>query len=285
MKSKFSYALPAALIAASLIAAVRLTGGTPVGQTFSYQGQLRSAGQLLSGPVDLRITLWDAADGGSQVGPVNQFESMQLVDGRFACGLNFGGSAFDGANRWIQVEFRNPAGIGQYLALNPRDKIAATPYALYALNGANGVWVYDTNEQSVSVIGKRVGIGAANPTAMLEVASPTGGDDSVKLPAASIGNSELALSARVRAWTLSPVPVRFESQTAGLLVLNGSAWNEQPAITVDGVQHTFTALASGISSIGKVVPLGPGTHTVSTSTQPFDAINATAIWVPVDTGQ
>ena len=176
----------------ALIAAAKFTGGTQLDQTFTYQGQLRNAGQLVNGPVDLKVSLWDADTGGSQVGSTNTFNAMQLNDGRFACGLNFGNAAFDGSNRWIQVEFRNPAGSGQYLALSPRDKITATPYALYALNGANGVWVYDTNQQSVSVMGKKVGIGTSNPTAAMEVVSATGGDDSVKLPAGSIGPSELS---------------------------------------------------------------------------------------------
>jgi len=175
----------------ALIAAAKFVGGTPLDQTFTYQGQLRNAGQLVSGPVDLKISMWDADTSGSQVGSTNTFNAMQLNDGRFACGLNFGHAAFNGTNRWIQVEFRNPAGSGQYLALSPRDKITATPYALYALNGANGVWIYDTNQQSVSVMGKKVGIGTSNPTAALEVTSATGGDDSVKLPAGSIGANEL----------------------------------------------------------------------------------------------
>lgn len=192
MKLKpFHYFLGGVALTA-LIAAARFVGGTPLDQTFTYQGQLRNAGQLVSGPVDLRITLWDSDTAGSQIGTANSFNAMQLTDGRFACGLNFGNAAFDGTNRWIQVEFRNPAGSGQYLALSPRDKITATPYALYALNGANGVWVYNTNQQSVTVMGKKVGIGTSNPSAALEVVDPRGGDDSVKLPAGSIGAGELA---------------------------------------------------------------------------------------------
>ena len=187
----------------ALIAAARFTGGTPVDQTFTYQGQLRNAGQLVNGSVDLRITLWDSDVGGAQIGSANTFNALQLADGRFACGLSFGNAAFDGTNRWVQVEFRNPAGVGQFLALSPRDKITATPYALYALNGANGVWVYDTNQQSVTVMGKKVGIGTSNPTAALEVVSATGGDDSVKLPAGSVGRHELAAAARSLAFQFS----------------------------------------------------------------------------------
>jgi hypothetical protein len=160
---------------------------------------------------------------------------MQLNDGRFACGLNFGNAAFDGSNRWIQVEFRNPAGSGQYLALSPRDKITATPYALYALNGANGVWVYDTNQQSVSVVGKKVGIGTSNPTAALEVVSATGGDDSVKLPAGSIGRDELAVS--------FPQVVRFEGQ-----VDVGNPVITRSFSTTSAMAATFLISASGVGS-------------------------------------
>jgi hypothetical protein len=121
----------------ALVAAAKFAGGTPLDQTFTYQGQLRNAGQLVNGPVDLKISMWDADTGGSQVGSTNTFNAMQLNDGRFACGLNFGDVAFDGSNRWIEVEFRNPSGSGQYQTLSPRDKITATPYALHALNGGS----------------------------------------------------------------------------------------------------------------------------------------------------
>ena len=190
MKTIYAFCGGAAIV--GLLAAAMFRNMTPVDQTFTYQGQLRNAGQLVNGPVDLKISMWDADTAGVQIGSSNTFNAVPMTDGRFALGLNFGASAFDGSNRWIQVEFRNPAGSGLYQALNPRDKITATPYALYALNGANGVWVYDTKQQSVSVLGKKVGIGTSNPTAALEVVSATGGDDSVKLPAGSVGGNEIA---------------------------------------------------------------------------------------------
>ncbi len=181
----------AGVIASILVAAAAFRGGTPVDYTFTYQGQLRNAGALVNGPVDLRITLWDSDVAGGQVGAMNNYQAVPITDGRFAVGLNFGATAFDGSNRWVQLEFRSPAGSGQYLTLNPRDKIMATPYAMFALNGGNGIWNYNAENQSVSVLGQKVGIGTSNPTAALEVVSATGGDDSVKLPAGSVGANEL----------------------------------------------------------------------------------------------
>jgi hypothetical protein len=241
MKTIYAFCGGAAIV--GLLAAAMFRNTTPVDQTFTYQGQLRNAGQLVNGPVDLKISMWDADTAGVQIGTSNTFNAVPMTDGRFALGLNFGASAFDGSNRWIQVEFRNPAGSGLYLALNPRDKITATPYALYALNGANGVWVYDTKQQSVSVLDKKVGIGTSNPTAALEVVSATGGDDSVKLPAGSIGYAELIPDCRTRALQLSLAAAGTVSrsfaipQDCYLLVQASGSTSEcsgQLSITIDG---------------------------------------------------
>jgi hypothetical protein len=138
-------------IAATLVAAAAFRGaGQPLDSTFTYQGQLRNAGQLVNGPVDVRFTLWDSDVAGSQIGTANSFNNYPLADGRFALGLNFGAGAFNGDQRWVQVEFRNPAGAGQYLTLAPRDKILATPYALYALNGTASQWDYNPKTQALT---------------------------------------------------------------------------------------------------------------------------------------
>ena len=262
----------------ALIAAAKFVGGTPLDQTFTYQGQLRNAGQLVNGPVDLKISMWDADTGGSQVGSTNTFNAMQLNDGRFACGLNFGNSAFDGSNRWIQVEFRNPAGSGQYQALSPRDKITATPYALYALNGANGVWVYDTNQQSVSVMGKKVGIGTGNPTAALEVMSDITGDDAVKLPAGSIGKSELGI--------YLPATWSFAVDLGGPLSGNPEV-TRTVTIPADGFLYVETFAISGCPYFLwdnqalplPVIPVAAGQHTMRMKRQCNDGTPTTMVVV------
>ncbi len=193
-------------LAATLVAAAAFRGaGQPLDSTFTYQGQLRSAGQLVNGNVDVRFTLWDSDVGGTQIGNANSFNNYPLTDGRFALGLNFGTGAFNGDQRWVQVEFRNPAGTGQYLTLAPRDKILAAPYALYALNSTASQWDYNPKTQALTSAQNvaKVGIGTNAPTAALEVVA-AGGDDAVKLPAGSIGAGELSPKA-IRASELNVV--------------------------------------------------------------------------------
>jgi hypothetical protein len=214
-------------LAATLIAAAAFRGGgEPVDSTFTYQGQLRNAGQLVNGSVDVRFTLWDSDVGGTQIGNTNSFTNYPLTDGRFALGLNFGNGAFNGDQRWVQVEFRSPAGVGQYLTLNPRDKIMATPYALYALNGTASQWDYNPKTQALTAAANvsKVGIGTTTPTAALEVVSATGGDDAVKLPAGSVGPSEVDPSLRPAGFSFfsggsEPASRTFTCSTPGFLVL------------------------------------------------------------------
>jgi hypothetical protein len=280
MKTIYAFCGGAAIV--GLLAAAMFRNTTPVDQTFTYQGQLRNAGQLVNGPVDLKISMWDADTAGVQIGTSNTFNAVPMTDGRFALGLNFGASAFDGSNRWIQVEFRNPAGSGLYLALNPRDKITATPYALYALNGSNGVWVYDTKQQSVSVLGKKVGIGTSNPTAALEVVSATGGDDAVKLPVECVGVEELAKSARSQGFQLQvsgpsgDISRSLSVARPGFVLINVAGrlpkyynstvpWAD---VSIDGVAIGVESSASYVSPniatflCTRFIPVSVGTHTV-----------------------
>ena len=269
----------AGVIASILVAAAAFRGGTPVDYTFTYQGQLRNAGALVNGPVDLRITLWDSDVDGGQVGPINNYQAVPITEGRFALGLNFGATAFDGSNRWVQLEFRSPAGSGQYLTLNPRDKIMATPYAMFALNGGNGIWNYNPENLSVSVLGQKVGIGTSNPTAALEVVSATGGDDSVKLPAGSIGANELSPLLASRALQLSYLGAGDNSKSFtvskdcyGLINLGGVSVDQYcgdspPHASMDGVEFIVLGPKGNVDwhfayNANLLLPLSAGQHTL-----------------------
>jgi hypothetical protein len=186
---------------------------------------------------------------------------VQLAVGRFALGLNFGTGAFNGDQRWVQVEFRSPAGVGQYLALNPRDKIMATPYALYALNGTASQWNYNPKTQALTAAANvsKVGIGTTTPTAALEVVSAAGGDNAVKLPAGSIGEAEL-------------VP--------GLLGSASAAWSGAAYLgNSQGAPHAGGQLVP----IDRTIALSSdGVLTVSVSSTPADATFGTRyreLWI------
>jgi hypothetical protein len=269
-------------LAATLVAAAAFRGaGQPLDSTFTYQGQLRNAGQLVSGNVDVRFTLWDSDVGGTQIGNANSFTNYPLTDGRFALGLNFGTGAFNGDQRWVQVEFRNPAGAGQYLTLAPRDKILAAPYALYALNSTASQWDYNPKTQALTSAQNvaKVGIGTNAPTAALEVVA-AGGDDAVKLPAGSIGAGEMTGGIAMLGLLQGNIPDATRTQPAvlvytvqtpndGFLLCEGLFEHSGAggsSLSIDAVGLLGGPSPSGNMDQRVLIPLSAGTHVITITT-------------------
>lgn len=96
---------------------------------FTYQGKLDLPGAPASTTVDLRFQLSNSSTSevftGSNVVlnvPVDRGVCTTLVD--------FGSAAFsDGAQKWMEVSVRWPAGSGSYTVLGPRQAINAVPLA------------------------------------------------------------------------------------------------------------------------------------------------------------
>ena len=266
-----------------MLGAAAFMGGTPVDARFTYQGQIRDGDALVSGTADIRFSLWDSLDGGSMVGSMVTKTNLTVTDGRFATELDFGTSAFSGDARWIQMEFRAPAGAGQYTTLAPRQRVNAVPYALYSLNGGLSPWNLDVASRDIGYVGGRVGIGTNSPSATLEVVSSTGGDDSVKLPPRSIGPAELAQTpacATAFAFPAGTITKRIAAPQAGLLlvtfvaVIKDGAVNPGFALSIDGSTVPFITRSSAgcgsyVSTLSGVarVPITAGSHDLVAFTQ------------------
>ncbi len=100
---------------------------------FTYQGQLKENGSPLSEPVDLRIRLFDQAVEGSEAAPGLQRDGVQVMNGLFSVDLDFGGEAFSGNARWLEIAVRvpsDPTNTQSFTTLSPRQALTAVPYAL-----------------------------------------------------------------------------------------------------------------------------------------------------------
>ncbi len=135
---------------------------TPVGTTFTYQGQLKHHGVPVNGLIDARFSLWShltSTDPVDRVGDMVSIGTIAVSNGLFSVPLDFGSAAFNGDARWLQVEIReNGDPNGPYTSLVPREPITPSPYSLQT----RGIFV-DASGQ--------VGIGTQSPQAQLEVAS------------------------------------------------------------------------------------------------------------------
>ena len=114
-------ALPASQVAVAQVAQL---------PDFTYQGRLAQDGQPANGAFDLVFTLYDAEVAGHVVGAPQSEPQFPIVDGLFTVSLAFPG-VFTGDQMWLDVSVN-----GQ--SLSPRQAIATTPVAQYALSGNPG---------------------------------------------------------------------------------------------------------------------------------------------------
>lgn len=109
----------------------------------SYQGELKNAGAPVAS-ADVRFTLFDDPMVGMAIDGPLTFPDVSLdAQGRFSVELEFDPGNFNGDPRWVGIEVRSPAwdGVGvepPFTPLAGRQRLAASPYALFALNGPAG---------------------------------------------------------------------------------------------------------------------------------------------------
>jgi len=108
-----------------------------LGTAFTYQGQLKKAGNPVNGTCDFQFSLWDAAGsgspptGGNQIGSTQTKTGVSVSNGLFTVQLDFGADAFQGDARWLQIRVKC-AGDSDYVTLSPRQPLTPAPYALFS---------------------------------------------------------------------------------------------------------------------------------------------------------
>jgi hypothetical protein len=142
---------------------------------FTYQGRLTEGGGAADGLYDLRFTLHDHPDRGvrARVGEPYYADEVEVVDGYFTVLVNFGAEVFDGEPRWIEVAVKPALTDMLHIALEPRQQITPTPYAIHAKSGGSGEgdgtgWTVSADDL-YSVVPGNVGIGTSTPAEKLHV--------------------------------------------------------------------------------------------------------------------
>ncbi|GJQ29912.1 MAG: hypothetical protein HBSAPP03_17960 [Phycisphaerae bacterium] len=112
---------------------------SPLAPTFTYQGVLKENELPVNGPRDFTVTLWDhpvGANAENRIGTPIHMNSVDVLNGLFMLPLNFGADAFNGQERYIEIQVaysgQGPGGT----TLGPRQRLTVTPHAAYALKAA-----------------------------------------------------------------------------------------------------------------------------------------------------
>lgn len=129
MKGKL---VPAVLLLTAALATAWGQGIT----TFVYQGRLNESGSPVSGLHDFTFQLFDASEGGAQVGDIFSADGVRVADGLFSVPLDFGPGVFDGTGRWLEIRVRSSGASQAPTRLVPRQPITPAPMAQYALTPA-----------------------------------------------------------------------------------------------------------------------------------------------------
>ena len=118
------------IIALLLAATASHAPAASLGTAFTYQGQLNSGTNPVTGMYDLKFALYDAlASGSLTAGPVTN-AAVGVTNGLFMVPLDFG-NVFTGGALWLETSVRTN-GAADFTLLSPRQALAPAPYAQYA---------------------------------------------------------------------------------------------------------------------------------------------------------
>ena len=118
-----------------------LSVGVPSGTAFTYQGLLRDSSGPLDVNCDFVFKLYDEAVDGTRIGPIVDRGAVNLDDGLFTTLLDFGGSTFDGSERYMDIAVRCPtAEQGPFSTLSPRQLITPAPQAMFSSVAGSSPW-------------------------------------------------------------------------------------------------------------------------------------------------
>ena len=101
-----------------------------LGNAFTYQGRLLDDNIAADGFYDMQFKLFNAPTEGTQLGPTNDADNFELIDGYFSIRLDFGSDVFNYEGRWLQIAVRPEGNMDPYTTLSPRQRITPSPYTI-----------------------------------------------------------------------------------------------------------------------------------------------------------
>lgn len=111
---------------------------------FTYQRKLTDSGTPQA-TYQMEFKLFGSLSGADQIGGAITNPNVPVNQGVFTVNLDFGASAFPGADRYLQISVRRSAG-ESFVTLNPRQQITSSPYSIRTLSAAQADVALDANK-------------------------------------------------------------------------------------------------------------------------------------------
>jgi len=125
---------PVALLACFVAALMTHAGHAQLSTQFTYQGELQADTALANGQFQMQFAAFDAPTGGAQLGST-MVAVVDVANGKFTVVLDFG-TTLSNANAHLQIGVRPNGSSDAYTNLAPRQRLTATPNALFASSAA-----------------------------------------------------------------------------------------------------------------------------------------------------
>ena len=241
-----------------VLAWMLLSAAAALGQptAFSYQGQLTNESEPATGSYDFQFALFGAVSGGAQIGATQTVAAVPVSNGVFTVQLDFGVSAFPGANRLLEIGVR-PASTGSYTTLAPRQQISSTPYAIRTLSAMSADALSSacvgcvTDAQIGSVAGSKVS--GAIPAASV----PSGSGNYIQNTTAPQPNSNFNISGNGTVGGNLTVSGTLNANVSGNFIQNRTTPQGNANFDVSGNGTVGGTLAAGALAAGPPVAMTP----------------------------
>ena len=222
------------------------------GTAFTYQGRLNSGVNPATGVYDLRFAVVNDDNGGVPLGGWLTNSATLVSNGLFTVTLDFG-NQFPGSPRWLEIAVRTNGG-GAFATLVPRQRLTATPYAVFAGNAgvaasASSVLGLAVNTNLASVA---LGTGNAASAAFATVSGGTANTASAGYATVSGGTDNTASGERATVGG-----GHYNTASGDRSVVAGGYGNEASGYTA------FVGAGLGNRASGNYATLGGGDNNVA----------------------
>lgn len=274
-------------LALALLSALATSNALAIGTAFTYQGTLEDAGNPANGLYDFEFRLADA------VGvPVLTTGDINVVNGVFTVTLDFGPSAFAGADRALRIAVRPGASVGAYTTLTPDTTLQPAPYAQTAAAAQFAATIADNSVSTSKIVDASVSAAdIADAQVGTSELAPSAVDTSKLANGAVTGAKTDPTSVQARISTGCPVgnavrtvnvdgSVACESVTASgdiSAVLAGAGLSGGGSSGDVTLAVASNGITSGMLAEGSVTSLSILNGTVSQSDMAGNSITATEI--------
>jgi len=172
------------LVLGFILCQAKLCEAAPIGTAFTYQGYLYDANHPANDIYDLQFKLYDTLVGGGQVGSDVNTPDVDVIDGSFTVGLDFGSGVFTGNARWLEIAVRSGDSNDRYTTLSPRQETTPVPYASYSSTAGTTNWSGVEDVPSDLIDGDDVGIvNETDPTVLESVKDGVSWGELIGIPA------------------------------------------------------------------------------------------------------